>query len=70
MDKILTLGQSREEESLFIVCQEHLEQAIEEFVELYGASPDIHRLDEVTFTDWKAPETCQYCGEHSVYLVI
>lgn len=55
---------------MYIVCLEHLEQAIDEFVETYGASPDIHRLEEVTFTDWIAPEKCQHCDDASVFLVI
>jgi len=36
---------------MFVVCEKHLEDAIEEFVEVYEQPPDIYKLDEVSFTD-------------------
>lgn len=55
---------------MFLVCKEHLEQALDEFVEEYGESPDIHRLDEIHFRQWRAPEKCQFCDAPPCYLVI
>lgn len=55
---------------MFVVCAEHLEQAMDDFVEEYGASPDIHRLDKIKFTDWTAPEKCQFCEAAACFLVI
>lgn len=55
---------------MFVVCEEHLDQAMDDFVEEYGASPDVHRLDEVKFTAWTAPETCQFCSARPRFLVI
>ncbi len=55
---------------MFVVCREHLEEAIDEFVESYGAAPDVHLLAATRFTDWSPPGHCQYCGQEPVYLVI
>lgn len=55
---------------MFVVCNEHLERALDAFVEEYGASPDVHRLKDLSFTAWTAPEKCQFCDERPVFLVI
>lgn len=55
---------------MYVVCLDHLDEAIDTFVEEYGASPDVYLLEKVKFTQWTAPETCQYCGQASVYLVL
>jgi CxxH/CxxC protein (TIGR04129 family) len=52
------------------VCEEHLERAIDEFVEVYDAPPDLYRLDKVSFTDWITPSFCDFCSKSPVYLVV
>ncbi|MGB9780824.1 CxxH/CxxC protein [Caldanaerobacter sp.] len=55
---------------MYVVCEKHLEDAIEEFVEVYEQPPDIYRLDEVSFTDWLVPHKCDFCDEPPKYLVV
>jgi len=55
---------------MYVVCNEHLEIAIEEFVDGYEQSPDIFELDKVTFTDWTSPHNCDYCDKTPKYLVV
>jgi len=55
---------------MYVVCNEHLEDAIEEFVETFEQSPDIYELEEVSFTDWASPHTCHYCERPPKYLVL
>lgn len=55
---------------MYIVCAEHLERAIDEFVEEYEASPDIYLLKELSFTAWTAPSVCNFCKDEPKYLVI
>ncbi|WP_352404809.1 MULTISPECIES: CxxH/CxxC protein [Sporanaerobacter] len=55
---------------MYVVCNEHLEKAIEDFVEIYEQSPDIYELDKTSFTDWTSPHTCDYCDKAPKYLVV
>ncbi|OHW61641.1 hypothetical protein EUAN_19610 [Andreesenia angusta] len=55
---------------MYVVCNEHLELAIEEFVETYGQSPDVYELDKVSFTDWASPKSCEYCSNPPRFLVV
>lgn len=55
---------------MYVVCNEHLENAIEEFVEVYEQPPDIYELEKVNFTDWDSPSTCDFCDRHPKYLVV
>lgn len=55
---------------MYVVCNEHLELAIEEFVETYEQPPDIYELHKVSFTDWTSPQTCHYCDRVPRYLVV
>jgi CxxH/CxxC protein (TIGR04129 family) len=55
---------------VYVVCSKHLEEAIDEFVEIYEMPPDIYRLGEVSFTDWTAPSTCDFCDAPPKYLVV
>jgi CxxH/CxxC protein (TIGR04129 family) len=54
---------------MYVVCNEHLEDAIEEFVEVYEQSPDIYELEKVSFTDWASPHSCNFCEKMPKYLV-
>lgn len=55
---------------MYVVCEEHLEQAIDEFVDVYESPPDLHRLDKIRFTQWTAPAHCDFCPRPPVYLVV
>lgn len=37
---------------MYVVCPEHLDEAIDAFVEEYGTSPDVYLLEKTNFTDW------------------
>ncbi|WP_084296012.1 CxxH/CxxC protein [Desulfitibacter alkalitolerans] len=55
---------------MYVVCDEHIEEAIDEFVEIYEMPPDIYLLDKVSFTDWTAPHRCDKCSNPPKYLVV
>lgn len=55
---------------MYIVCMEHLEDALEDFVVEYEQSPDIYELEEVSFTDWQSPQKCDYCDKMPRFLVL
>lgn len=55
---------------MYVVCDDHLEDAIEEFVEVYEQPPDIYELEKVSFTDWASPHKCNYCNKLPRYLVV
>lgn len=55
---------------MFVVCEEHLERAIEEFVDELLQAPDIYLLSDVKFKDWTPPVTCQFCSQNPKYLVL
>jgi CxxH/CxxC protein (TIGR04129 family) len=55
---------------MFVVCKEHLELALDMFVDEYEEAPDIYDLNEVKFTAWEPPAHCERCKEPPKYLVI
>lgn len=55
---------------MFVVCKEHLELAIDQFVDEYEDAPDIYKLEEVRFTAWENPAKCEYCSEYPIFLVV
>ncbi len=55
---------------MYIVCMDHLEDALEDFVVEYEQSPDIYELEEVSFTDWQSPQKCDYCEKMPRFLVL
>lgn len=55
---------------MYVVCNDHLENAIEEFVEVYEQPPDIYELDKISFTDWTRPSTCNFCDKFPKFLVV
>ncbi|MGI6575831.1 MAG: CxxH/CxxC protein [bacterium] len=55
---------------MYCVCNEHLERAIDEFVDIYEMPPDIYRLSQVSFTAWDSPPTCNFCSLPPQYLVV
>ncbi|MGI6148291.1 MAG: CxxH/CxxC protein [Firmicutes bacterium] len=55
---------------MYVVCEEHLERALDEFVEIYEMPPDLYELESVSTTDWAAPSCCTFCSKPPKYLVV
>ncbi|WP_047153295.1 CxxH/CxxC protein [Aneurinibacillus tyrosinisolvens] len=55
---------------MHVCCSEHLEIAIDDFVDEFEDAPDLYMLQNVSFTEWSAPEHCEYCGLKAEYLVV
>jgi CxxH/CxxC protein (TIGR04129 family) len=55
---------------LFVVCKEHIERAIDHFVDEYEDAPDVIRLADTSFSSWTAPECCHFCGDKPEYLIV
>jgi len=55
---------------MYVTCNKHLEEGIEDFVEVYEQPPDLYELEKVSFTEWVAPKTCDYCDRIPKYLVV
>ncbi|MBB3110882.1 CxxH/CxxC protein (TIGR04129 family) [Paenibacillus phyllosphaerae] len=55
---------------MYCVCKEHIELAIDKFVDDYEDAPDIVDLVETKFSDWEAPATCDMCSSIAAYLVV
>jgi CxxH/CxxC protein (TIGR04129 family) len=55
---------------MYVVCKDHLEIAIDEFVDEYEEAPDIVDLEKVQFPRWEPPEHCEHCKEDARFLVV
>ncbi|WP_166245867.1 CxxH/CxxC protein [Paenibacillus turpanensis] len=55
---------------MYCVCKEHLEIAIDEFVDEYEEAPDVVDLGETQFSAWTPPEHCQECLKKAQFLVV
>ncbi|MCZ8517637.1 CxxH/CxxC protein [Paenibacillus filicis] len=55
---------------MHVVCKEHLELAIDMFVDEYEDAPDIVDLEQTKFADWEPPAHCERCSEPGRFLVI
>lgn len=55
---------------MYCVCKEHVELAIDKFVDEYEDAPDIVDLVTTKFTEWEAPATCELCDHIAEYLVV
>ncbi len=55
---------------MYVVCNDDLDIAIDEFVEEYLQPPDVYMLDKVYFTNWESPDRCSFCGKKPIYLVV
>ena len=59
-----------EEYTMYVCCKEHVELAIDHFVDDYEDAPDIYKLEEINFTNWRAPGACEFCSQHPEFLVL
>lgn len=55
---------------MYCVCREHVELAIDKFVDEYEDAPDLVNLRTTTFTDWKPPAKCDWCEAEAEILVV
>ncbi|MBY9082110.1 hypothetical protein D3C81_133170 [compost metagenome] len=55
---------------MYVVCKEHLELAIDMFVDEYEDAPDIVDLKDTEFSDWDPPAKCAECEKNAEYLVV
>lgn len=55
---------------MYCVCNEHLSRAIDIFVEEYEEAPDVYQLEQLTCTEWQSPDTCEFCQDKPVYLIV
>lgn len=55
---------------MYCVCREHVELAIDKFVDEYEDAPDLVDLQQTAFTDWKPPAKCEWCDGPAEILVV
>lgn len=55
---------------MYVVCKEHVEIAIDEFVDEYEDAPDLVDLAETRFAAWEPPAHCQFCAEAPRFLIV
>ncbi|MEC0226764.1 MULTISPECIES: CxxH/CxxC protein [Paenibacillus] len=55
---------------MYVVCKDHVEIAIDEFVDEYEEAPDIVDLAKTHFANWEPPTHCEHCKELARFLVV
>jgi len=55
---------------MYCVCKEHVELAIDRFVDEYEDAPDLVDLNKTTFAEWEPPATCDMCERPPEVLVV
>ncbi|MBP1906300.1 CxxH/CxxC protein [Paenibacillus turicensis] len=55
---------------MIIVCKDHVELALDMFVDEYEEAPDVVDLKETKFASWDPPVTCQECDKKAEFLVV
>jgi len=55
---------------MYCVCREHVELAIDKFVDEYEDAPDLVNLQTTAFSAWTPPEQCDWCGNKAEVLVV
>jgi len=55
---------------MYCVCREHVELAIDKFVDEYEDAPDLVDLGSASFSSWTPPEHCEWCNGKAEVLVV
>ena len=55
---------------MYCVCKEHVELAIDKFVDEYEDAPDLVDLASTQFAAWDPPRTCDLCERAAEILVV
>jgi len=58
------------DQRMYCVCKEHVELAIDKFVDEYEDAPDLVDLAKTTFAAWQPPATCDICERPPEILVV
>ncbi|MDP9677782.1 CxxH/CxxC protein (TIGR04129 family) [Paenibacillus jamilae] len=64
------LQTERDATGMYVVCKEHVELAIDMFVDEYEDAPDVVDLKETKFSDWDPPVKCKECEKKAEFLVV
>lgn len=55
---------------MYCVCKEHVELAIDKFVDEYEDAPDLVDLKTTSFAAWDPPAVCDMCDRPPEILVV
>ncbi|ASS67611.1 MULTISPECIES: CxxH/CxxC protein [Paenibacillus] len=55
---------------MYCVCKEHIELALDKFVDEYEDAPDMVNLNETHFANWDPPVKCDLCEEKAEFLIV
>ena len=55
---------------MYCVCKQHVEIAIDRFVDEYEDAPDIVDLHVVKFREWEPPAACDECEAAPQFLIV
>ncbi len=56
--------------TMYVVCKDHVELAIDMFVDEFEEAPDVVDLEHTKFIDWEPPVKCQECDHEARFLVV
>ena len=54
---------------MYVVCMEHIEDGIDEFVVKYEQAPDVYELEKIDLTQVRNTDKCAFCEEKPRFLV-
>ncbi|MBQ4901146.1 CxxH/CxxC protein [Paenibacillus sp. Marseille-P2973] len=55
---------------MYVVCKDHVELAIDMFVDEFEEAPDVVDLEHTKFIDWEPPVTCEHCDHEAKFLIV
>lgn len=55
---------------MLVVCKEHLELALDIFVDEYEAAPDVYDLSQVSIPGMELPTHCARCSSPPQYVLV
>jgi CxxH/CxxC protein (TIGR04129 family) len=55
---------------MYCVCKQHVELALDKFVDEYEDAPDMVDLSATEFADWDPPRKCDLCDQPAEVLVV
>jgi CxxH/CxxC protein (TIGR04129 family) len=70
LNRRLEIKWTKEVAYMYVVCKEHLEIAIDQFIDEYEEAPDIVDLQKVHFAQWEPPRHCEHCEAAAQFLVV
>lgn len=55
---------------MYVVCKDHVDVAIDKFIEEFEEAPDVVDLEHTKFIDWEPPVKCEECQHEARFLVV